>query len=187
VCLEISGVPAFAGVELPVGLQSCDCAIKVTTHPADNSRLQILFPAAGTAPAVQPTRNHRPGRLLRPQGPILLVEDEVTLRLAVSTMLSNRGFAVLEAGTGELALDLIRTKKRIAVVLLDLTLPGKSGRQVFEELRRIRPRLKVILTSAHGRESLTPSFGALQHAGFIRKPYRFQELEELIRKVLPAD
>jgi CheY-like chemotaxis protein len=187
VCLEISGVPAFASAELPVSLQSCDCAIKVTTHPADNSRLQIVFPAAGAPPAVQPARNHRPGRLLRPQGPILLVEDEVTLRLAVSTMLYNRGFAVLEAGTGELALDLIRTKKRIAVVLLDLTLPGKSGRQVFEELRRIRPRLKVILTSAHGRESLTPSFGALQHAGFIRKPYRFQELEELIRKVLPAD
>ena len=89
-------------------------------------------------------------------------------------------------GTGELALDLIRTKTRIAVVLLDLTLPGKSGRQVFEELRRIRPRLKVILTSAHGRESLTPSFRDLEHAGFIRKPYRFQELEELLRKVLPC-
>jgi PAS domain S-box-containing protein len=186
VSLEISGVRAFACAALPAGLQSGDCAIKVTTDPADDSRLQVLFPAAGAAPAVQPTRNYRPGKSLHPQGPILLVEDEVTLRIAVSTMLSNRGFAVLEAGTGELALDLIRTKKRIAVVLLDLTLPGKSGRQVFEELRRIRPRLKVILTSAHGRESLTPSFGALQHAGFIRKPYRFQELEELIRKILPA-
>jgi PAS domain S-box-containing protein len=206
VCLEISGSRAFAGQEQAAAcldrdtsacrsngcrtiqnvIQSSDGAIQVTTHSADESRLQLLFPAAGAAPAAQLALNHRSRPLPRPQGPILLVEDEVTLRLAVSTMLCNRGFTVLEAGTGELALDLIRTRKRIAVVLLDLTLPGKSGRQVFEEMRRIRPRLKVILTSAHGSERVSPSFGGLQHAGFIRKPYRFQELEELIRKVLPA-
>jgi CheY-like chemotaxis protein len=209
VCLELSGLRVFAGQEQPAAwtdcpgrdisacrslgfraiqniIQSCDGAIQVTTHPADESRLQLRFPAVGESPAAQLAHNRRPRRLPRPQGPILLVEDEVTLRLAVSTMLCNRGFGVLEAGTGELALDLIRTRKRIAVVLLDLTLPGKSGRQVFEEMRRIRPHLKVILTSAHGRESLSPSFGGLEHAGFIRKPYRFQELEELIRKVLPA-
>jgi CheY-like chemotaxis protein len=118
---------------------------------------------------------------VNPGGPILLVEDEPTLRLAVSTMLSNRGFSVLQAGTGESALDIFHSEEKILVVLLDLTLPGKSGRSVLEELLRIRPNTAVILTSAYSRDLACKD---LRHNLFIRKPYRLEELERLLREAL---
>jgi CheY-like chemotaxis protein len=165
-------------------VQSRGGRITMITHPNKDKQFQVLLPAAGRTLLPERIGRLGPARAGSPHGAILVVEDEVALRLAVATMLRNRGFSVLEAGTGELALDLIRSEKRIALVLLDLTLPGKCGRQVFEELRRIQPGLKIVLTSAHARESITRSIEALSHAGFIRKPYRFQELEELLRGVL---
>ena len=66
-------------------------------------------------------------------GTILVVEDEDTLRLAVSKMLRKNGFTVLEAADGETGIDLLRASTReIDVALLDLTLPGMSSREVLE-------------------------------------------------------
>jgi CheY-like chemotaxis protein len=73
-------------------------------------------------------------------GTILVVEDEDLLRLAVSKALTKRGFSVLEACDGSAGMELIRAHKNdIDVVLLDVTLPGLSSREIFEEARRIRP------------------------------------------------
>jgi DNA-binding response OmpR family regulator len=113
------------------------------------------------------------------------VEDEDTLRLSVSEMLRKRGFSVLEAGNGNMAVDLIRAQKEdIAVVLLDLTVPGKSSQEVFEELRRTRPDVKVILTSAHGRDRVDSLLRGLHHESFIRKPYHLGELVSVVREAL---
>jgi DNA-binding response OmpR family regulator len=115
-----------------------------------------------------------------------VVEDEDTLRISVARMLRKKGFSVLEASDGNLAVDLIRAQTEdIAVVLLDLTLPGKSSHEVFEELRRARPGAKVILTSAYGRESVPASLTGLQHENFIRKPYHLSELVSAVRNALP--
>ena len=74
---------------------------------------------------------------------------EDLLRLAVEKTLRKRGFSVVEASDGSAALGLIRANKdSINVVLLDVTLPGMLSREVFEETQRIRPDLKVVLTSA---------------------------------------
>ena len=104
---------------------------------------------------------------------ILLVEDEETLSLAVSRMLRKKGYSVLEAADGVTAVDLFRANHTaIDLVLLDLTLPEMSGQQVLRELRRIQPNLKVILTTAYGREMALTSLGGLQPWLFLRKPYR---------------
>jgi PleD family two-component response regulator len=124
-------------------------SIDVNSAPGRGTRFEILLPCAGAAevripappPLIEPLRTEK--------GSILIVEDEDTLRYSVSRMLRKRGFSVLEAGDGDLAVNLIRARdEEIAVVLLDLTLPGKSSLEVFEELQRTRPGVKVILTSA---------------------------------------
>src|SRR6185369_5462048 len=103
-------------------------------------------------------------------GSILLVEDEDTLLHAVSKMLRMKGFSVIEAIDGDAALGAFRANQQdIAVVLLDMTLPGISGPRVFGELRQIRPGVKVILTTAYNRETAIKAIDG-QHAwGFIRK------------------
>jgi DNA-binding NtrC family response regulator len=68
----------------------------------------------------------------------------------------------------------------IAVVLLDMTLPGMKGSEVFAELRRIRPDVKIILTTAYSQEMVYASLGGHRAWAFIRKPYQIRELVKLL-------
>jgi CheY-like chemotaxis protein len=100
-------------------------------------------------------------------------------------MLRKRGFAVLEAEDGDVAVSLIRSQGAdISVLLLDLTLPGKSSLEVLEQLHQTRPDAKVILTSAFELQSVDGRLRALRHDTFLRKPYQVDELITLVRKAI---
>jgi two-component system, cell cycle sensor histidine kinase and response regulator CckA len=68
--------------------------------------------------------------------------------------------------------------------VLDITLPGASSREVFEEARQMRPNLKVILTSAYSRETVDASFAGLHVERFIRKPFQLVDLMGLLQEAL---
>lgn len=137
-------------------------------------------PSSLAAIAPTPLKEDRP-----PSGSILIVENEDALRLAVSQMLRRRGFCVIEVSDGSSALEELRGYKgRLDVMLLDLTLPGVSSREVFEGARQIHPNLKVILTSAYSREMVDDYFRELPVSAFIRKPFQLAELIELIQDTL---
>jgi DNA-binding response OmpR family regulator len=115
-----------------------------------------------------------------------LVEDEETLRLAVSKGLQKHGLSVLAAGDGRAAVELFRARSQdISAVLLDMTLPGMSGMEVFVEMKRIRADARVIFTSAYGRERLGITGGEERlPTEFIRKPYNLNALVQVLRAVL---
>jgi PAS domain S-box-containing protein len=118
-------------------------------------------------------------------GSTLIVEDEEILRMSVARMLRKQGLSIIEAADGSRAVDLIRDPRNdIALVLLDLTLPGKPSLEVFAELRRNRPAAKVILTSAYGPESMAGPMKAFGPVNFIRKPYQLRELVTVVRDAL---
>lgn len=71
----------------------------------------------------------------------------------------------------------------IDIVLLDLTLPGLSGPEVIRELQRIRTDVKLIITSAYGKDKITISLDAFQRWAYIQKPYRIEELVSLLGNV----
>jgi DNA-binding response OmpR family regulator len=109
---------------------------------------------------------------------VLVIEDEDLLRQAVAAMLRKRGFRVIEAGDGAIGTELFPNKAVIDAILLDMTLPLRTGAEVFETIREVRPDVRVILTSAHGPET----FGGKQMPwAYIRKPYRTNDLIELLR------
>jgi CheY-like chemotaxis protein len=71
------------------------------------------------------------------------------------------------------------------VLLLDISLPGISSREVFDEARRLRPDVAAIVTSAYSEKQAAALWAAtVEH--FIRKPYRLNDLINLIREVLPS-
>jgi len=111
---------------------------------------------------------------------VLLVEDEEVLRSAVAKLLRHHRFEVVEAADGLSATKLFsQNAARIDVILLDMTLPGMSGRQVMEEVYRLSPSARIILTSAYSEDVL--AITKLQKpVGFIRKPYRTAELVNVL-------
>jgi two-component system cell cycle sensor histidine kinase/response regulator CckA len=158
--------------------------INVVSAPGQGSRFEVLLPCTS-----QPARDTRDipvpasaGAVGRGGATVLVIEDEEALRLAVSKMLRKQGFSVVEASDGPAGLDLFRgNERKIDAVLLDLTLPGKSGPEVLEELRRMRPDVKVIITTAYGQDSVRKAIGEQQPWLYIRKPYRVSEVADLIR------
>ena len=118
---------------------------------------------------------------------ILIVEDEELLRQAVSTALRKKGFSVIEARDGSAGMDLMRRHlEDINVILLDVTLPGRSSKEILVEARRIRPDLKVILTSAYDRNTVDISFSGLPITHFIRKPFQLSDLTGVLQDALSS-
>jgi CheY-like chemotaxis protein len=159
--------------------------INVVSAPGEGTVFQVFLPCA-LQPASPPLTKsgELAGINVRP-GTILVVEDEEALRRAISQLLRKRGFSVLEAQDGSVALGLIRAHiDEIDAVLLDFTLPGMSSREVFQETLRVRPGVPVIVTSAYGIETITASFVELQVDHFIRKPFALEDLLRLLDSVL---
>jgi CheY-like chemotaxis protein len=98
------------------------------------------------------------------------VEDEDSLRCAVAKMLRNSGLSVLEAADGTTAIAAIRGDTARDVLLLDVTIPGASSREVLAEAKRLRPAMRVIVASAYGEEFAATSLQANVER-FIRKLY----------------
>jgi CheY-like chemotaxis protein len=159
--------------------------LRVASTAGQGSRFEILLPSTG-----EPAWEGREIAASKPAsrsenhaGTVLVIEDETILRTAVSKMLRKEGFSVIEAGDGTTGASLFRANESVIdVVLLDVTLPGLSGREIVEELRRIRPDVKVILTSAFSQDRALLLTGGQQQWGYIRKPYQFSELASLLQK-----
>jgi DNA-binding response OmpR family regulator len=104
------------------------------------------------------------------------VEDEEQLRIATATALQKRGFSVVSAADGLTAVELFRAQSEdIGVVLLDLKLPGLPGQEVFRQIRAIKPKMKVMFTSADDAK-IANALSDHCTLRFLQKPYRFADL-----------
>lgn len=108
---------------------------------------------------------------------VLVVEDEVVLRMAVCAHLREAGFVVVEAVDAEEAVELLAGNKSIALVFSDINLPGPiDGDALVAWIASRYPDIKVLLTSGVARQGGPP---------FIAKPYSFTELQRRIEALLP--
>lgn len=118
-------------------------------------------------------------------GTVLVVDDEPGVRFVATRALERAGFTVVTAEDGERAVELFGAHRdELVAVLLDLTMPHRSGDQVFDEIHPLRPELPVLLCSGFTQEEATRRFGGQQLAGFLQKPYRPSALVAKLRDVL---
>jgi nitrogen-specific signal transduction histidine kinase/ActR/RegA family two-component response regulator len=116
---------------------------------------------------------------------ILVVEDDGALRVALAQILRRRGFETLDAANGTDAINLLRANSiKIDMMLLDMTIPGPSSRNVAAVAAETRPGLKVVLTSAYDEKLVRTTVGATQACGFVRKPFQVDELMHTLRSGL---
>ena len=116
---------------------------------------------------------------------ILIVDDHPIFRAGLKETLAKESDVefVGEADNGHKALQLAR-KQRWDVVVLDITMPGKGGLEVLQELRRERPKLPVLVLSAHPEEQLALRLLKAGAAGYLTKDKAPQVLIAAVRKVL---
>jgi PAS domain S-box-containing protein len=117
------------------------------------------------------------------KGAVLFVDDEPVLREAAAEMLEMAGYEVITAEDGDRAVNLyIDHAPRIALVIMDLTMPRMDGRTAFQAILAFNPQAKVILSSGYSEHDAIQQFMSDGLVGFLPKPYRLIQLEELVRK-----
>jgi CheY-like chemotaxis protein len=169
-------------------VRSLSGAIRITSEPDKGTIVQVCLPCAKAAapPIGQAIFIDGQPAIPAPHAGILVVEDETDLRGAIVKMLQRSGLEVFEAADGTSAIELLRERGRsIDAILLDMALPGPGGREIVAEAAKLKPEVRVILTSAYSQAMIEGSITAPQICGFIRKPFRLADLLEIIRRFPP--
>lgn len=123
-------------------------------------------------------------RKMSPRGSegILMVDDEELIREWTRRILSEAGYTVLTASTGEEALEIYASKKAdISLILLDLIMPGMGGEQCLEKLLKINPRVRVVVVSGYSTAALVRRALEGGARGFISKPFQIKQLLQTVR------
>lgn len=116
---------------------------------------------------------------------ILVVDDEKMILEVTRELLKSLGYQVYIAQSGKEAIDVFTEKQsQINLVILDMVLPGMSGKNIFDRLREINPDVRVLLASGYSINSEAEQILARGCKGFLPKPFRIAELAQKIREVL---
>ena len=116
---------------------------------------------------------------------ILLAEDELEVRRLVKTVLEEFGYKVIEAVDGEDAINrFTENKDRIDIVILDVIMPKKNGREAYNELKNIKPDIKTIFISGYTEDIIKREDIFEMGLNFIAKPVSPSDLLEKIREAL---
>ncbi len=166
-------------------------AVLVESSPGAGTTIQVLFPIAA---ALQPGKTNSTAAEVdasvapRHADIILIVDDEEIVRDVCAEMLAELGFEVLSVNGGEEALHLFQSQgDRIALVLLDYSMPGMDGVAMFMELRKTWPHIPVLLASGFSQEEVAVRFKGLGLNGFIQKPFKLNRLGDEVKRVLKGD
>jgi len=109
------------------------------------------------------------------QPTVLIVDDELSIRVSLRTILNGLGFSVVEAARGAEAIALVRTA-RFDVVLLDINMPGLGGVEVCRQMRKIAPSLPILMLTVQSSEDRKVEALDAGADDYITKPFQLREL-----------
>ncbi len=161
--------------------------IQVRSTPGEGSSFCVYLPRTGGAEvAARPEAAiESASETPRLAGTALVVDDEAAVRRVAAGMLGHAGMRVLLAEDGKHALMLLdKHADEIDLVVLDISMPGMHGEEVFAIMRQRMPELPVIISSGHPRTEATSAFGQDHHVTFMHKPYNYQKLIQTVATLL---
>ena len=172
------GLAAASGV-----MRSYSGSIQIVSTLGQGTTCRLLFPAR---------EEEKPGiveidmsQAAETPGMILLADDEEVVAQVARQTLENAGYSVLLAQDGREAFDLFEQNKQdVAIAVLDMTMPEITGAELLRRFRRLRPELPVLLSSGFAEADLSSHLGDYRWTGFIKKPYRPQELLKAVYRAL---
>jgi PAS domain S-box-containing protein len=160
--------------------------MQVESTPGLGTTFTIHFPRVD-APIQEVKSKPAPKRTSRADETILLVEDEQVVRDLVAQVLQSAGYTVLEATSGEQALQMSSAHRGpIHLLLADVVLPGLSGPEVAAQLAATRPDMRVIYMSGYAPEIIVRYGISEKHRLFLQKPFTPATLLAHVREALDA-
>lgn len=124
-------------------------------------------------------------RFFRPKGRVLVVDDDEDTRKFLVDLLSHWGFDVIPASSGWAALDIVE-RKRVDLVLLDVTMPELDGVDTLRGIKRMAPELAVIMMSALMTAGLGKHLCEIGAEGCLEKPINHQSLRVSLQTYIPV-
>jgi PAS domain S-box-containing protein len=157
--------------------------VRVWSLMGEGATFELLLPLADDHPDLA-GEVEGPAPLDRGTETILLVEDEPAVLSYATSALEELGYRVLSAARGSEALHILQNNRSVDLVVTDVVMPGMSGLELLDAIRRESPKLPVLLMSGY-------SGGLVEHARpdgvdapFLAKPFRMKELAEAVRGAL---
>jgi len=159
--------------------------VNVYSEPGTGTTFKIYFPLAKSiVEEVEP-----PARIPSSTGweTVMIAEDDVQVRTFIKEVLLKAGYSVIEAVDGEDALTVFRENKdAIHLLLLDVIMPKKSGKDFYDEIKKIRPDMKAIFVSGYSAHIIYKQGILEEGLDFMSKPIQPEELLQKVRGLLDA-
>ena len=116
---------------------------------------------------------------------ILVVDDEPEIRKLVGAMVSNFGYTVMTADSGEHALTLYKNNKGpIDLLITDVVAPGMSGPMLADKLTEIQPDLKVLYISGYDNTHVVQKYVVEKGHALLSKPFTVEEIQSKVRELI---
>jgi two-component system, cell cycle sensor histidine kinase and response regulator CckA len=162
--------------------------IFASSPPGKGATFTIYLPAYEKAETVESTRaESRRARDLTGRGQVLLVEDEDPVRSFAARALRLRGYTVLEAASGEEALELLEDDGlHVDIMVSDVIMPGLDGPAWVREAHKRRPDAKVVFMSGYAEDAFGSGEPGIGGASFLPKPFTLNELTQKVKDTLEA-
>jgi CheY-like chemotaxis protein len=157
--------------------------INVYSEPGKGTTFKIYLPLAESG--VQHKEKDEVTSVSSGNETILLIEDDQAVRRSIKALLEEFGYKVIEAADGDQAITLFRKNKDfLQLVISDVIMPRQSGKEVYDELKKLRPDIKVLFISGYSADILTKKGIAGEGINFISKPINPEVFFRKIREVL---
>jgi PAS domain S-box-containing protein len=155
--------------------------------PGGGAVFHIWLPAVAARPSAKRPETHSPFSPLR--GRILFMDDEEEIRKMTAALFRQMGLEVVTTADGQEAVQQYQQARDSGhpfdLVLMDLTVPGAmGGREATENLRKIDPAVKVIVSSGYSSDPIMANFRSHGFCGCVAKPYRVRDLTQTLREHL---
>jgi CheY-like chemotaxis protein len=167
-------------------IKQCNGYILIDSAPGHGTTFQVIFPRTSekvTRESIQQVAYDT----LKGEENVIVIEDDDAVRELTESFLLHYGYKVLTASSGEEALNICQSfKNNIQLAVVDVVMPGISGKQLSDEILKIYPEIKILFISGYTDESIVQHGILDSQVEFLQKPFSVESLGKKVRQVLDS-